>query len=135
MHGRRSSRRYIVEGSSQYDMRGRIVLSPGAERRVQLGFAAQPFVAAGIGFGLFPIVAAFAGGGRISEALEAAIVFGVLVGIVATIITGCVAYPTFRWLLKRGRVTCAHTLAAGIALGNIPAGIGIIVLVATAVSR
>lgn len=70
-----------------------------------IGFAVQPFVASVLGMAFFPVAV------------------GVLVGIVAVLISGCAAYPAFLWMLRRGLITIRRTVLAGAALGNIPAAI------------
>lgn len=107
---------------------GRPVLSTLAERRVQAGLAVQPFVAAAVAFGLFPVLEAATPGTTVGGVLGPAIAIAVFVGITAAIITGCVAYPAFRWLLKRGRVTAATTIVSGMVLGNIPLAVAFIAL-------
>jgi hypothetical protein len=98
--------------------------SPVVGKHVMRGLAVQPFIGAILGFALFPLAAYMAGGGHTIRPFGLAIVFGVVIGIIATLITGLAAYPTLLFMLKRGPVTLARTLLAGVALGNIPAAIG-----------
>lgn len=97
-----------------------------AEGRIIRGLAVQPFIATALAVVLFPLIAYSAGGGVTLEPFKAALTLGVVIGIVATLITGLVAYPVLLFLLKRGPVTLAQTLVAGVALGNIPAAIGLL---------
>lgn len=56
---------------------------------------------------------------------------GVVVGIVATLITVLVAYPTLLWILKRGPITLSTTLISGALLGNIPAALAAVLPLVT----
>ena len=105
-------------------MRNAPTLSPDAEKRLMRGLAVQPFLTALLGFIFFP---GWAHQRTIdADAVQAAIAFGVLVGMVGTFITVCAAYPAVLWLLKRDAVTLPRTLIAGTLLGNIPAAIAVI---------
>lgn len=105
-----------------------------SDRRVQMGLAVQPFVAAALGFAFFPVHAA-SHGGRSTDLLGTAIVHAVFVGITATLITGCAAYPVLCWLLARGRVTLARTVLIGALLGNIPSAIALLGIAIGTVNR
>lgn len=82
-------------------------LSSAVELYLVRGLAIQPFVAGLVGAALF----------------RGWIVMGVLVGVVATLITVLVAFPTLLWILKRGPLTLHTTLISGMLLGNIPAAL------------
>jgi hypothetical protein len=55
--------------------------------------------------------------------VETAISFAVFAGIIGGLITGLVAYPIFRRLVRRGKPTVNQTIFFGVACGNIPAAI------------
>jgi hypothetical protein len=112
----------------------RSILSPAAERRVQVGLAVQPFVAAALNFVLFPALE-YTHAGRTVNALGAAIGVSLYVGIAAVIITAFAAYPLLCWLLTRVRLTAMHAVTAGIALGNIPAAISILLVTFSTLNR
>jgi hypothetical protein len=89
------------------------------------GLAAQPFVTAVLGASLFLLEHAWfaRSGERLSEPLEATVVYGVLVGISGLLVTAFGAYPALRWLLRRGTVTRRHALISGALLGTVPGAI------------
>ena len=97
-------------------------LTPDLERRVSIAFFAQPFVAAAVALAwasfdpFYPKEIAFA------------------VWIVAIPITGCAAYPAYERLLRHRSITFARTVVAGIACGNIPAALALILTVLSGVN-
>ena len=95
------------------------------ERRLSLAFFLQPFLCAVLGFVLFPVLAS-THPGRTQDPLQAAIVFGVLTGLVGALITGGAAYPTFQYLTKRRSLSATETVLLAAAFGNIPAAIVIV---------
>jgi hypothetical protein len=100
-----------------------------------LGLAVQPFVAALLGFVIFPVVD-YTGralyGGRPADPLDAAISFAAGVGIAGLLITAFGALPTLAWLLKRGPVSKRQALISGAVLGNVP---GLVIVGAIAATR
>ena len=114
-------------------------LTPGQESRLLHGLVVQPFVAAALAFALFPLVdytgRLVYGGGRPADPIETAMGFGVMTGVVASFVTGFVAYPTLHWLLKRGPLTLAQTLIGGVVLGNVPGALIVLLLAARHLSR
>ena len=103
------------------------------------GLMAQPFVAAALGFALFPVlqysqrlVAADRGS---VDWLNGGLGFAVLTGVVASFVTGGLVYPTLNWLLKRGPLTRSHTFIAGLVFGNVPAVLILLAGVAWRLSR
>ena len=86
-------------------------LTPAEENRLLLGLVAQPFVAAALAFSLFPLVdytgRMVYGGGRAVDLMDAAPGFAIMAGVVASFVTGLVAYPGILWLLKSGPLTRA----------------------------
>jgi hypothetical protein len=90
---------------------------------VAIAFLLVPVVSAAIGFLLFPFVAI---GGRPANMLDAAIAFGLAIGMASVFVIGFGAFPLLVWLLKRGSVTLSHTLVAGAALGNLPGALIVI---------
>lgn len=93
-------------------------LSAAAERRVQHGLAVQPLVAALAGFVVFRVM-------YYAAPLQTALVIAVFIGIAGIVITVCLAYPAFLWLLRRGRVSSTSTIVSGVILGNVPSAIAI----------
>ena len=92
------------------------------------GLMAQPFVAAALAFALFPLVQysqrlVVAGDRGSVDWLDGGIGFAILTGVVASFITGGLAYPTLNWLLKRGSLTLRQTFIAGVVFGNVPTAI------------
>jgi len=88
--------------------------SPGTESVIARGLLAAPLVAGVVGFVLF------------SWSIEMGLVMGVLFTIVATVITVLFAYPSLRWLMRRGQVTVVTALATGAVLGNVPTAVAAI---------
>jgi hypothetical protein len=58
-----------------------------------------------------------------------------MAGVVASFVTGFGAYPTLRWLLKRGPLTRAQTMIGGVVLGNVPGALIVLLLAARHLSR
>ena len=86
-----------------------------------LGFIAQPFVTAALGFCLFPFYALTSGVQRISlDLLEGALGFGIVTGFVGLILTAFFAAPVFFWLRARGPVTWRQAVISGALIGNVP---------------
>jgi hypothetical protein len=114
-------------------------LTPAQESRLMRGLLVQPFVAAALAFALFPLVdytgRLVYGGGRTVDPIETAVGFGVMAGVVASFVTGFVAYPSLRWLLKRGPLTRAQTMTGGIVLGNVPGALIVLLLAARHLGR
>lgn len=101
-----------------------MTLSPGAEQRVLLGFAVQPFLTGLLGFILFPVVD-YTGrplyGGRPADSFDAARAFAFGVALAGTLVTAFAAFPVLMWLLKRGRpIGRTQVLVIGALLGNLP---------------
>ena len=90
-------------------------LSATAERKVALGLAAQPLVAALVGFVVLRVVN--------SAPIQTAFVIAVFIGIAGVVITIGLAYPAFRWLLGRGHVSLTQTIVSGAILGNVPSAV------------
>jgi hypothetical protein len=100
-----------------------------------LALAVQPFVAALLGFIIFPVVD-YTGralyGGRPFDPLDAAISFAAGAGLAGLLVTALGAVPTLAWLLKRGPVTRRQALISGAVLGNVP---GLLIVGGLAASR
>jgi hypothetical protein len=92
------------------------------ERRILLGFMAQPFVAALLGFTLLPFLALTDPRlrGQSSASLEVGLMSGVLVGLVALVITVFAAVPVFYRLRGRGTVTWRHAVISALLFANTP---------------
>src|SRR5512134_1676807 len=107
-------------------------LTPAQESRLLRGLVVQPFVAAALAFALFPLIdytgRLVYGGGRTIDPVETAVGFGVMTGVVASFVTGFVAYPSLQWLLKRGPLTRAQTVIGGVVLGNVPGALIVLLL-------
>jgi hypothetical protein len=114
-------------------------LTPAQESTLMRGLLVQPFVAAALAFALFPLIdysgRLVYGGGRTVDPIETAVGFGVMAGVVASFVTGFVAYPSLRWLLKRGPLTSAQTMIGGVVLGNLPGALLVLLLAARHLSR
>ena len=114
-------------------------LIPADENRLLLGLVVQPFVAAALAFALFPLVEYTGrlvyGGGRPIDPVDAAPSFAIMAGVVASFVTGFIAYPGILWLLKRGPLTRAQTMIAGVVLGNVPGTVTMLGLAARHLSR
>jgi hypothetical protein len=114
-------------------------LTPAQESRLLRGLIVQPFLAAALGFALFPLVdytgRLVYGAGRTVDPIETAVSFGVMAGVAASFVTGLGAYPTLRWLLTRGPLTRAHALIGGAVLGNVPGVLIVLLLAARHLSR
>jgi hypothetical protein len=80
-------------------------LSAATERRVQLGLAVQPLVAALVGFVLVRVV-------NDSVSIHMAFVIAAFIGIAGVVITVCLAYPAFLWLLRRGHLVAFVDVAS-----------------------
>jgi hypothetical protein len=95
---------------------------PSIERRILLGFVAQPFVAALLGSTLFPFLALTDPRlrGASFSSLEVGFLSGVLVGLVGLVITVFAAAPVFYWLRGRGPVTWRHALISALLFANTP---------------
>ena len=90
---------------------------------VMLGFIAQPFVTAILGFSLFPFFLLSeprARGISLGELVEGAFGFGIVSGSLGLILTALFAAPVFLWLRARGSVTLRHAVVSGAVIGNIP---------------
>ena len=114
-------------------------LTPAQESRLLRGLVVQPFLAAALGFALFPLVddtgRLVYDAGRTVDPIQTAATFGVMAGVVASFVTGLGAYPTLRWLLKRGPLTRAQTMIGGAVLGNVPGVLIVLLLAARHLSR
>lgn len=98
-------------------------LTLAQERRVVAGLVAQPFVAFGVGFALFPLVEFVnrtLNRGRSGDMMDAAFAFAAGAAVVAFFVTIFAAAPTAVWSLRRGRVTFNQALGTGALLGNLP---------------
>ena len=114
-------------------------LTPAQESRLLRGLLVQPFVAAALAFALFPLVD-YTGRlvydvGRTVDPIETALGFGLMAGVVASFVTGFVAYPSLQWLLKRGPLTRAQTMVGGVVIGNTPGAVIVLLLAARHLSR
>jgi len=100
---------------------------------VLLGFAAQPFAAALIAFGLFPIVEITGRGlygGYPTDMWDAAVALAFGVGVAAVPITVFAAVPLFLRLLRRGDFSRGEVVCWGALLGNIPGALIVLALAA-----
>ena len=115
------------------------MLTPAQESRLMRGLLVQPFVAAALAVALFPLIdytgRLVYGGGRTIDPIETAVGFGVMAGVVASFVTGFVAYPSLRWLLKRGPLTRSQAMTGGVVLGNVPGALIVSLLAARHLSR
>jgi hypothetical protein len=50
-------------------------------------------------------------------------VIAAFIGIAGVVITVCLAYPAFLWLLRRGHVSLTKTIVSGAILGNVPSAV------------
>lgn len=80
------------------------------------------------GFALFPVVDAMVRG-RTVDALQTAITFALLTGVVGAIVTALAAFPAFLLLTKRRIVSHTQTLLLGAAVGVVPAAVVLLVQV------
>ena len=114
-------------------------LTPAQESSLLRGLVVQPFVAAALAFALFPLVdytgRLVYGSGRTVDPIETAVGFGVMAGVVASFVTGLIAYPSLNWLLKRGPLRRAQTVLGGVVLGNVPGALIVLLLAARHLSR
>jgi hypothetical protein len=88
-----------------------------------LGFAAQPFVTAALGFSLFPFFVLSdprTAGIALGELLGGAFAFGLVTGVVGLVLTAILAAPVFLWWRARGPVTLRHAVISGVLIGNVP---------------
>ncbi|HKE83951.1 MAG TPA: hypothetical protein VKB50_09360 [Vicinamibacterales bacterium] len=109
--------------------------SAAGEARVLLGLAVQPLVTAALGIALFPIVEVTGRSlyhGRPADPIDAAISFGLGMGITGLLVTVFGAFPTLMWLVNRGPVTRRQALISGAVLGNLP---GALIVSGLALSR
>jgi hypothetical protein len=93
------------------------------ERRILLGFMAQPFVTALLGFLLFPFLAITdprLHGTSPGSLVEVGFISGMLIGLVGLLITVCAAAPVFYWLRGRGPVTWRHAVISALLFANTP---------------
>ena len=92
------------------------------ERRVLLGFMAQPFVTALLGTAYLPLLALTDPRLRRSSSppgLELALISGALIGGVGLLITVFAAAPMFYWLRGRGPVTWRHAVSSALLFANL----------------
>jgi len=93
------------------------------ETRVVLGFMAQPFVTALLGFTLLPILALTDPRSQATSPgslVEIGLISAVLVGLVGLVITAFAAAPVFYWLHERRRVTWRHAVLSALLFANAP---------------
>ena len=101
-------------------------LSPADEMRLFLGCLAQPVLAGGLTFLVFPLIdAARAGGGEPADAFDAAASVGIGAAIAAAVIA-LLALPVAVWMVKRTTVSLEQALLFGAAFGNLPAVVGLL---------
>jgi hypothetical protein len=112
-------------------------LSAAGWGRVALALVLQPFVAAALGFVVFPVVAVsqrVLRGGSPVDPIDAARAFGLAAGIAGLFVTIAGAIPALLWMLRRRPISRRRTLVSGAVLGNLP-GIIIMALVAAQLLR
>lgn len=101
-------------------MRQARTLTPAEEMRLFAGFAIQPFLAAGVAVLGSPLLLhgrtgrTFAGPGEVAMALALHVSIGVV------LITTLCVFPTVVWLVTRRPVPLTTALLFGLAFGNLP---------------
>jgi hypothetical protein len=105
---------------------------------VFVGLAAQPFVAALLGFVTFPALD-YTGrplyGGRPIDSWDSAMSVAVGAGVVGLFVTIFGALPILTFLLSRGPISREQVFTSGIVLGNVPFAIIVALRVATQISQ
>jgi hypothetical protein len=101
-------------------------LTPADEVRLFLGLAVQPLVAAVLAFVTSPVL--FEDVGRAVEgSSEVALGIALYVAIGVTIITALCVFPTVIWWVKRRPASLTTALLFGLAFGNLPAVLAVVV--------
>jgi hypothetical protein len=96
--------------------------SPHRSYRLWIAFAVLPLVDALMGFVSFPLVWYIGDhNGRLHDPAQAARGFALLTGFLGLAVTvGAVVPAVLVLLIKRGRITFAQAITAGLVLGNAP---------------
>lgn len=113
--------------------------APRAELRLVAGFALMPLVAAVFVFIAFAVLWSFtdsaAIGARLRDPIGSAVSMGMAAGLVGVFVTVLGAVPALVWLLHRGPISFAHVMIAGAAFGNLPFAVGVILMLASSMTR
>jgi hypothetical protein len=98
---------------------------------VLTAFAILPILQALVAFVAFPLVWRFGDHGALQPVDwdEAARKFAVVTGLLGMFVTVAGAVPVVYWLMRRGRVSLARLLLAGLILGNVPFALYLVVLI------
>jgi hypothetical protein len=104
--------------------------SPG-RWRVLTAFAILPILQALVAFLAFPLVWRLGDHGALQPVDwdEAARKFAIVTGLLGMFVTVAGAVPVVYWLMRRGRVSLAQLLLAGLILGNVPFALYLVVLI------
>jgi hypothetical protein len=99
--------------------------------RLLAAFALLPMFDALLGFVLFPVMWELGGHGgfRPADPDQGPRIFAVISGLSGLLVTLCGAIPVVFWLIRRGPVTLRQLLVAGLALGNAPFAVYVLVLI------
>jgi hypothetical protein len=101
-----------------------------SELRLVVGFALTPIVAAFFAFAAYAVLWTFSptSGFRTTNAVSGAVGMGLSAGIVAVFVIVFGAIPAFAWVSRVGPPSLAKVLLAGALLGNLPFGIGVLLM-------
>ena len=99
--------------------------------RVLTAFAILPILQALVAFVAFPLVWRLGdhGASQPVDWGEAAREFAIVTGLIGMFVTVAGAVPVVHWLMRRGRVSLARFLVAGLVLGNVPFALYLVVLI------
>lgn len=109
----------------------RRTMNPPNEMRVLIGLALQPFVAAAVAaiaspFFLLDGDGQTLAGGAPANPVGAAVSIGIGSGVVALFVAVVLGFPAALWLTRGRGISLFGALAVGIALGNVPFVVGVL---------
>jgi hypothetical protein len=105
-------------------------LSLRGDLRLVVGFALTPLAAGFLAFAAYAVLWTFSptSGFRTANAISGAVGMGLSAGIVAVFVIVFGAIPAFAWVSRVGPPSLAKVLFAGALLGNLPLGIGVLLM-------
>ena len=112
-------------------------MSSSVRLRLLVSFAMLPVFDALLGYLAFPLVFRLGDQGTalLVDERQAARAFGLFAGMLGLLVTVAGAIPVVFWLMRRGRLSLAQLLIAGLILGNAPFAVYLAVSIAAAVTH